>query len=263
MGRFDNRIRFRDATQFRNASRIQVRNSTNTAWIDLGTNDSSITSQLSVRNLDNTSWNRVTRDKQEILNFKFVTGPMSVSNGQNFNNFSTSSSVFHRINMTFRTSSLGAQILARNFVSSDSYWEFGIDGSNRFYYEGRFSGGVIVRRTHTGFTVSANTWTTVEIELNSDNQLSIRVNSGSWVSLGTSSRISFSTNRTVDVGNSNTSFRGVFRIDGTAGGDSTTQRTINVNIENATIGSTVNLVGANGTLTSTNVTQGDYTINWV
>ena len=266
MGRFDDRIRFRNDgnTAYVSPSRVQVRNLANTAWIDYGTNESANTKEIRVRNTTNTDWVRVTRNRQEQLNFKFVNGTMSVSNGQNFNNYSESTSVFHRIIMTFKTSVVGVeQVLARNAVDANSYWELGLDSSNRFYYEGRFSGQTPVRRTHTGFTVSSNTWVTVEVELNSSNALRIRVNNGAWTSLGTSSRISFSATRSISVGTNNMSFRGQFRIDGTAGGSASTQRSIDVNIENATVGSAVNLAGTNGTLTSTNTVQGDYTITWV
>lgn len=199
--------------------------------------------------------------------YKYVQGVLTCSAGNHFNNYSTSDSVKWGVTLNFCVTSLDTEnILAYNYIDSGNYWKVFVNTSGQICYSANYnSNSSPASATWTGLTVTANQWYQLDMYgcINGSYTMYaslIDYNSTSVHSYTSKSNVyrqtCKSTTRSLQIGSANVKLRDGIAVYGVAYGSTATQRTLSVDVNNATTGSTLNITSGGYTLTGGTVYGG-------
>ena len=220
----------------------------------------------SIHNYANYINNIVTGNAGAVEGTKTVKGPLTGPSANYFNIYAEGNAEW-RFKATFKLSSLAANRTLCNCSNGSKGWNIHILSNGRLYVErGDYAAGV----TWTDWTFTTDTWYTVEIYgTKASGTISASVNGSSFVSKSTTTlwNSSGGLNKLLIIGNSDSNgnnyftFKGEIIIKGTTHTAGTQneayQNTLHINIEDAAVGGTLNLVSGSFTVTSTQTVQAE------
>lgn len=200
--------------------------------------------------------------------YKYVYGPLVCAQGNNFNNYSTSSTVKWRVYLEFRLDRLppsGKTYLAYDRISSSYGWDVAVNSSGQIVHTSSYNGNTTTT-TWPEFTLSKGAWYTMDIYgyVNQGSTVYLSMNGSTFYSRDVDCKSFNSTGRNLTIGDSRTCFRNSVIVQGVDWRSTATQRTLSVNIENAAAGYGLGLRSGNYKLTGPTVQQYSYTdYEWV
>lgn len=181
-----------------------------------------------------------------IHKYKYVTGQLSCSDGNRFNNYSDDSSNVWELQLTLKVDDLSTErVLAQN-ISGSVGWKISLNTSGQIVYYTYYTKA----NTYT-FTQKINVgeWNTVSMSGQygtsgtAGGQVISVINDVSEAATGMYQTSLTRTARTLYVGGDGISLRDTIKIKGSyyASSTTTTYHTLSVNIEDATVGSELSL----------------------
>lgn len=187
--------------------------------------------------------------------FKYVKGQLTCSDGKSFNDYCEDSAVWG-VSLTFKPDSLSAEtILAYNMVTNAG-WRVYINTSGHICAQNKYSGNT-ASAEWTNWTVSPGTWYTLDLYGHSGKSSTVycSVNGSSYISKSLGRTSLFTNTRNLLVGDSEVSLRDGIKIRGTNYSSSSTTVTLEVNVEDASSGSSLSLTSNGRTISGGTVYQ--------
>ena len=200
--------------------------------------------------------------------YKYVTGALACSAGNNFNNFyNYDCGTEFRVELNFYIDqdTLGNGIvLADNTASSGNYWKLSINSSGKLVMNNAYS-GKSASATWSNFTVAPRTWYSLSLYSNNITSQNWETTQGivyasivpyaanpthNYKSVTINRFSQVSTTRKLIVGATNLWLRGAILVKGTKyhSGNTNTQAVLSVNVEDATVGDGLSLTSGLFTL---------------
>lgn len=187
--------------------------------------------------------------------FKYVKGQLTCSDGKSFNDYCEDSAVWG-VSITFKLDSLSTEtILAYNMVTNAG-WRVYINTSGHICVQNKYSGNT-ASAEWSDWTVSPGPWYVLDLYGHSGGSSTVycSVNNSSYVSKSLGRTSLFTNARDLLVGDSEVSLRNGIKIRGTNYSSSSTTVTLEVNVENASSGSTLSLTSNGRTISGGTVYQ--------
>lgn len=207
--------------------------------------------------------------------FKYVTGQLTCSNGNAFNNYSTSDTVQWGLELAFCVTSLASDVvLADNTIDSGTYWKVYVNTSGQICYGANFNGNDSpALATWTNWTVTVGKWYKLSMYGCVNGSYTMYASLLDYTSTSAHSytskkniyrQSSKTTARNLIVGSANVRLRDSITVQGTTYSKGDTQNTLTVNVNNATAGSALNLTNGGRTLSGGLVSwQTKSTVAWM
>lgn len=207
--------------------------------------------------------------------FKYVTGELTCSNGNAFNNYSISDSVQWGLELAFCVTSLASDVvLADNTIDAGTYWKVYVNTSGQICYGANFNGDSSpALATWTNWTVTVGQWYKLSMYGCVNNSYTMYASLLSYTDTGAHSYVSKkniyrqsskTTARNLLIGSANVKLRDSITVQGTTYNKADVQNTLTVDVNNATAGSALNLTSDGRTLSGGMVSwQTSSTLAWV
>ncbi len=207
--------------------------------------------------------------------FKYVTGELSCTNGNAFNNYSTSDSVKWGLELAFCVTSLSSEVvLANNTIDSGTYWKVYVNTSGQICYGANFNGNDSpALATWTNWTVTVGKWYKLSMYGCVNGSYTMYASLLDYTSTSAHSytskkniyrQSSKTTARNLLIGSANVRLRDSITVYGTTYSKGDVQNTLTVDVNNATAGSALSLTNGGRTLSGGMVSwQTKSTVAWM
>lgn len=189
--------------------------------------------------------------------YRYISGECACTAGNNFNNYSESSAVEWRVELTFRVTSLTAsRRLACSRPNANYGWDISVNTNGNIVHTSSYNGNTTTV-TWTNWTIATGLWYKLKMYgyVNTGSTVYCSIDDSAYVQKAAGAKSYNSLARNLILGAPGTLLRGAVLVKGIDWSNLTTQRTLSVNIDTATIGSPLNLSSNGYTLTGGNVLQ--------